>query len=88
MKSIMTSTSSRSGRLLGVDNLVSCEPDSPGVIDLVFHDTRRIVDYKTDLDAGDQSASYVHQLKTYAPALASVGIEKTASRIHPVRIKP
>lgn len=61
-----------------------------GVVDLMFRDAEVwcIVDYKTDLERTNLAASYVHQLKMYERALASVGITKIVSGIQSIRLKP
>jgi ATP-dependent helicase/nuclease subunit A len=59
-----------------------------GVVDLMFREPKlwKIVDYKTDVEPDNLSASYAQQLKMYERALATVGIEKAVSEIHLVRI--
>ncbi|MGA2372973.1 MAG: UvrD-helicase domain-containing protein [Candidatus Korobacteraceae bacterium] len=61
-----------------------------GVIDLMFKQLQswHILDYKTDLDVADQSASYAEQLKMYERALAAIGIAKASSQLYPVRLTP
>ena len=59
-----------------------------GVVDLMFRESGlwKIVDYKTDVEPTNLSASYAQQLKMYERALARIGIETAASEIHLVRI--
>jgi ATP-dependent exoDNAse (exonuclease V) beta subunit len=68
----------------GNDQIVS------GVVDLMYKDVAawHIIDYKTDLEITETAASYEHQIEMYERALACIGIEKTASQIYPVRLKP
>lgn len=59
-----------------------------GVLDLMFSDPKswRIVDYKTDLEVVDSSASYAQQLKMYERALAAIGIVNISCQPFPVRL--
>lgn len=59
-----------------------------GVVDLMYKGPAawQIIDYKTDLDVAEASASYAHQIKMYERALASVGIEEAVSQTYPVRL--
>jgi ATP-dependent helicase/nuclease subunit A len=59
-----------------------------GVVDLMFRESGlwKIIDYKTDVEPTNLSASYAQQLKMYERALARIGIETVASEIHLVRI--
>jgi len=60
-----------------------------GVIDLVFKhgDSWEIVDYKTDIDLGEELAArrYAYQLAAYQEALASCGVPNSRASIWPVR---
>jgi ATP-dependent exoDNAse (exonuclease V) beta subunit len=60
-----------------------------GVVDLMFRDKGiwSIVDYKTDIEPTNLSASYLEQLKLYERALASVGIREVQSQIQSIRSK-
>jgi ATP-dependent helicase/nuclease subunit A len=59
-----------------------------GVIDLIFKEPQswHILDYKTDVEITDASASYTEQLKMYERALAAIGIQKTSARLQRVRL--
>jgi ATP-dependent helicase/nuclease subunit A len=61
-----------------------------GVIDLISEQPQawQILDYKTDIDVADQSASYAEQLKMYERALEGIGITKVSSQLYPVRLTP
>jgi ATP-dependent helicase/nuclease subunit A len=60
-----------------------------GVVDLMFRDSGiwSIIDYKTDVEPTNLSASYLEQLKLYERALASVGIREVQSQIQSIRSK-
>jgi ATP-dependent helicase/nuclease subunit A len=60
-----------------------------GVIDLVFkaEESWEVVDYKTDIDLGEDRAAtrYAYQLAAYQKALASCGVPNSMVSIRPVR---